>query len=265
MGKAAREKWERRLLALRSALARSPSNPDAKSHINGWVVVMASTILALASLPSDEILTTLPILTIAGIGYIYAVATSSLSAPLKRFAGLLTLVVFLWFGYHAVTKGIESRRLDAYGRLELSMGGIEPNAYAYMMYTIKNGSSTSIAGYRVTCIVNKLADTKNSGFVIAPAGNPGPWIKGGLKAFDGVDTSRCSFVDHIALNGPIACIDLTMRVDYQPSIWGVDLQHKSFRFVAAKGNGHHWYPVSAEFPGNFCDGASSPVFSTETP
>jgi hypothetical protein len=136
------------------------------------------------------------------------------------------------------------------------MGAIDPGTKFHVLFAIKNGWTANISRYRTQCHFNKVMDDKNSAFIVGAgevnAINKAQWVNANIAGGSGA-TDRC-FTDYMAFNGPIVCVDVTVDVQYELQSRPGDFIFKPQRFVTARGNGPHWYEMSPDTPGNYCDG-----------
>lgn len=233
----------------RTGVAKSFTGEDA-------AVLVAATFLALASLRSDDVWTVIPCLFISAGCFAYLFWLRVTSAKIRLALILAVVIVFALFGRRIYGRIVEGKQEDAFNHLTIEMGPIQPGNPMYLLYTIKNGGSSTIKRHQTTCVFNKIMDSENSGFVVAPTGVVGGWKDSPIEGGGDAQTDRC-YTEFMGFNGPVVCADVTIKVAYELEIQPDIRKTKSMRFVATHANGPHWYQESPTTPGNYCDGIAN--------
>jgi hypothetical protein len=223
--------------------------------IGDAVTLIAATSLAMAGLRSDDLAIVLPCLIIACASFLYLEWVNVPRKGLRYSLMFAVSILFLLFASHVLKKQQEAIEGDVFNHLSVEMNPIDMGRPMYLLYTIKNGSSHTIASQKATCLLHGL-NTQSGEILKGPGlfkfsglGQGGPIDAGG-----GAETGRCAISERISFDSPIQCMDVTMKIEYQLSSEADAWKEKSMRFVASQTTGPHWFPESPDTPGNYCDG-----------
>jgi hypothetical protein len=182
------------------------------------------------------------------------VRTTSIAFRVVLIVGIAA--AFIFFGWRGYSRIIAAQQDEVFNHLAIDMGSIELSKPVFLLYTIKNGGSSTIRRHQTTCVFNKIMDSTRAAFVIAPTGVIGRWDDSPISAGGDAHTGRCE-TEFMKFSAPVVCADVTLKVTYELEIQPNKQRTKSLRFVATQGNGPHWYQESPNSPGNYCDGAAN--------
>jgi hypothetical protein len=228
-------------------------------HLDRKEAILLAVALAptLAGLVIEDLLSLYILLGISLIALLWVCAIHE-GAPRHRvIAAILIAASYCGVAFRKYEVTVQAAQRDARDHLAIEMQGykLDKNSSPIFVYGIKNDGMSGITSHRTTCIFNKIIDDKNSAVVIAPHGISNPWNSDLIEAGGDAQTEVCG-AKFIALNGPLVCIDLTIKVEYTLSVQPTVIDSKSVRFVNAKWMREHWVQQSPNTAGNFCDGSA---------
>jgi hypothetical protein len=234
-----------------NAFMTKKSSNGPRTTIADILVLVAATSLSLAGLRSDDILTVFLSLFVSVCCFGYFLVSKCTRNLSKITSVIAVLLVFSAFSLRFYRRIIAGERSDIYNHLSLSMGPLTQSDESgmHLLYTVRNDSGVDVTNYRTSCLINRVMEESHGG-IIEKKPTFGSW-QGALKAGGDGRTDAC-FLEFFKLPSPAVCLDLTVTADYLAD-HGIS-DHKSMRFVTAKGNGPQWYPVAVDYPGNYCDG-----------
>lgn len=226
---------------------------EKRSGAVSMLVVVSGSALTLAGVRNDDTLTVSVCLLVAAICFLYLAVTIPSTSNRKISAFIIVLGVFVFFGWRSQKRIVMSKEEEIFDRLDIQMGQIDAGKPAFLFYTVKNGSHSTITGHQATCIYNKVKDSTDAAIVVPP-GVSGVWSDIPIAPGGDGYTGRCKLGELFSFNGPIVCADVTLKFAYESDIEAHETKTKSMRFVAAQITGAHWYQESLNAPSNYCDG-----------
>ena len=215
-------------------------------------VLVVATALAIAGIAVEDAAIVFSGLFLSWMALLYLCITH----PGSRYwrAGIAIIVTsglaLLGLRFHA--KALEKQQEDVFSHLQVEMFAVKNQKPFDSLFTIKNGSASTIGRHQIFCIVHRAIAVSGGGLIASPNGasdgeHDTPILPGDAE------TSKCP-LNMFSFSSPVGCADLTIKFAYHLSQQPHEERTKPFRFVySLTTETPNWYQVSVEHKNSYCD------------